>query len=100
MKKKQDEVVEPEIIEMKPLPPIKPTEKLPLTYHLTLVKTPEKGERFQSVILTEMQGDIVKRRKVAFSTESLTEALDELNRLATRAFWFHEGKELMNGEET
>jgi hypothetical protein len=92
---KQSEVQLPEIIEMKPLPPVKPTEKLPLTHHLTIVTSPDRSDRFRSVIGTEMQGDRVVRRRVLYSGESLNEVLDELNRLAVRFFYFNEGREHM-----
>lgn len=73
---------------MRPLPPIKPQEKLPLTYHLTIVKDPDKGSRTLSVIGTTMQGDEVIARRVFYSTEDKQDALDEFNRRAVRAFYF------------
>lgn len=71
-----------------PLPPVKPPEKLPPTYHLTVVKDPEKGSRVRSVVGTVMRGDQILRRKVFSSYEDLQEALDELNRIATQVFYF------------
>jgi hypothetical protein len=50
------EEIEPQVFQMKPLPTVKPTEKLPLVHLLTMVPAPEKGERFFSVVAVEMQG--------------------------------------------
>jgi hypothetical protein len=75
---------------VKPLPPVKPQEKLPLTYHLTIVKDPEKGSRVISVVGTTMQGDEVVARKVFGSFEDKQEAMDELNRKALKAFYFED----------
>ena len=75
---------------MQPLKPVKPQEQLPLTYHLTIVKDPGKGSRVMNVVGTVMQGDEVLTRKVFYSTEDRQDALDEINRRATRAFYFED----------
>jgi hypothetical protein len=91
------EVQMPEIIPMKPLPPVKPIEKLPVTFHLTLIKAPEKGTRWFAVVLTEQQGDQIKRRKVCDTIEGRDLALDEFTRVAHRVFYFNEGETFMEG---
>jgi hypothetical protein len=73
---------------MKPLPPLKPPEKLPITYHLTVVRDPEKGSLMRSVVVMKMRGDEVLARKVLTTTEKIDEAMDDLNRAATRMFYF------------
>jgi hypothetical protein len=73
-----------------PLKPVRPQEKLPLTYHLTIVRDPGKGPRVFSVIGTVQQGEETLSRKVFFSTEDKQEALDELNRRAIRAYYFED----------
>ncbi len=82
---------------MKPLPPVKPTEKLPVTHHLTIVPSPEKGDRYFAVVATEMQGDQVLRRRVVATEENKSWALDEFCRVATRIFHFGEAQEAMEG---
>jgi hypothetical protein len=75
---------------LKPLPPTKPTEKLPVVIHLTVVKNPERGDRFFAVVATETQGDEIRRRKVVSIEEGLSQALDEFNRVSTRVYYFGE----------
>ena len=82
---------------MKPLPPVKPPEKLPTTYHLSVVRDPEKGSLIRSVVAMKMRGDEVLQRKVVTSTEALDEALDELNRAATRIFYFDDAASVFGG---
>jgi hypothetical protein len=72
---------------VKPPTPVDP-EKLPPTYHLTVVKDPEKGSRVRSLVATVMRGDQVLRRKVLISSEDKQDLVDELNRVATQAFYF------------
>jgi hypothetical protein len=47
-----------------PLKPVRPQEKLPLTYHLTIVRDPGKGPRVFSVIGSVQQGEETLSRKV------------------------------------
>lgn len=80
---------------MKPLPPIKPQEKLPFTYHLTVLPDPDRSG-MHSVVLTKMQGnEVLKRAVVPPSVQSLDLALDEFNRIAMRVFYFGEGEEFL-----
>lgn len=80
---------------MKPLPPVKPQEKLPETYNLTLIRDPDKSGMV-SVVLTKMQGDtVLKRVVVPPSVENIDLALDEFNKTATRIFYFGEGEEYL-----
>lgn len=78
----------------KPPPTPPPEEKLPITYHLTIVREPEKGSRVMSVVVTKMQGDRVVRRRILESSEDKQDALDGLNRAANRAFYFGEPEAL------
>jgi hypothetical protein len=80
---------------VKPLPPTKPLEKLPLTYNVGIVTSLDGIDRMHSVVLTEMQGAEVKRRKVLVQEPDINLALDELNRTAMRVFLFSEGAELV-----
>jgi hypothetical protein len=75
-----------------PLKPVKSQDRLPLTYHLTIVREPSKGPRVMCVVGTVMQGDEVLSRKVFHATEDKQEALDELNRRATRCFYFEDAE--------
>src|SRR4051812_31564369 len=75
---------------MKPLSPTKETNKLPAICHLTIVKNPEKGDRFYAVVATETQGDEIRRRTVVSIEEGLQQAMDEFARIATRVYWFNE----------
>ncbi len=75
---------------MKPLAPVKPQEKLPVTYHLSIVPAPQK---MYAVTLTQMQGDEVLRRRVLAHEATMDLALDEIGRKATRVFYFGEGPE-------
>jgi hypothetical protein len=80
---------------LKPLPPVKPPEKLPLIHQLTLVRAPQDPD-CQVVVMTQMRGDIVIKRKViseAFLSKN--DAMDEFMRLATRSFFFDEAEQLM-----
>lgn len=81
---------------MQPPPPVKPQEKLPPTYHLTIItKDPDKSGMV-SIVLTKMQGDsVLKRRVMDPSWQTVDHALDEFNRLATRIFYFSEGSEYL-----
>ena len=80
---------------MKPLPPTKPPEKLPLTYDVGIVSSLEGADRMHSVVVTERQGDNVLRRKVRVQEPDINLALDELNRCAMRIFLFREGPEMV-----
>lgn len=77
---------------MKPPAPPKPTDKLPFTYHLTLVAS--EDPRMRTLVVMKMQGDEVRVRKVLHSYDSRQEALDELNRVATRLFYFEVPEEI------
>lgn len=80
---------------MKPLPPVKPQEKLPPTFHLTLIRDPDNSG-MHSVVLTKMQGDAVLGRTVVPpSVASLDLAMDEFNKVATRVFYFGEGNDYL-----
>jgi hypothetical protein len=81
---------------MKPPAPPKPVEKLPFTYHLTLV--PSEDPRMRTLVATKMQGNEIKVRKVLHSFDSRQEALDELNRIATRLFYFEVPEEIFGDE--
>jgi hypothetical protein len=82
---------------MKPLPPVKPPDRLPVTTHLTMVPAPQDPGS-QVVVLTQMRGDIVVRRRVVSDVYlSKNEALDEFMRLATRVFYFGEADSLAEG---
>lgn len=78
-----------------PKPP-KPIDKLPFTYHLTLV--PGEDPRQRTLVATKMQGDDVVRRRVLESFDDRQQALDELNRAATRIFYFEEPEEIFGAE--
>lgn len=71
----------------KPPPPIN-HEKLPLTYLVSIVPVPGKESKAHAVVLIEMQGDQVKRRKVVSTEPDLQLAMDEYNRVGTRIFYF------------
>lgn len=80
-----------------PLPPVKPTEKLPITHHVSIV--PGKDDaRQRAVVAVKMQGDEVRKRKVCGIFDSPADALDELNRVATRIFYFDAPEEIFGGE--
>jgi hypothetical protein len=81
---------------MKPPPPPKPTEKLPITHHLTIV--PGTDPRTHSVVATKMQGDEVRRRVVVKTYDSAQDAIDEFCRLSYRLFYFRAPEEIF-GEE-
>lgn len=67
---------------------------LPATYHLTVVKDPEKQSGWWNVVLMKMEGDAVLKRSVIQPAEpNLDLALDALNRMATRVFYFGEAEE-------
>lgn len=78
-----------------PKPP-KPIDKLPFTYHLTLV--PGEDTRQRTLVATKMQGDEVRQRKVLESFDDRQQALDELNRVATRIFYFEAPEEIFGTE--
>lgn len=79
---------------MKPLPPVKPQEKLPEVFHLSIVPDPEKGSGMFAVVLSKTQGDAVLARRVMEPTvHGLDEALDLFNQVGTRVFYFGEGEE-------
>lgn len=60
------------------------------TFHLSVVIDQETGQ--YSVVISEQVGGVVRRAAVVPpSTDSLQEALDHLNRTATRVWWFNEG---------
>lgn len=71
---------------LKPPTPPKATEKLPFTYHLTLV--PAEDPRQLALVGTKMQGDEIRQRKVVRSFDSRQDALDELSRVAYRLYYF------------
>lgn len=79
-----------------PLPPVKPTEKLPVTYHLTLVREKANAPE-RTIVATKMQGNEVKKRVVVGSMR-LQEALDEMNRIALRIFYFDAPEEVFGTE--
>lgn len=79
---------------MKPLPAVKPQEKLPEVFHLTIVQDPDKGSRMYCIVLSKTQGDKVIQRKVMEpSVMGMDEAMDEFNKIGTRVFYFGEGEE-------
>lgn len=82
---------------MKPPPPPKPVEKLPFTYHLTLV--PSEDTRMRTLVATKMQGNEIRQRKVLRAYDSRQEALDELNRVATRLFYFEVPEEFFGDDD-
>jgi hypothetical protein len=84
---------------MKPIPPVKPPDKLPPVDLLTMIAPPDDPTAF-TVVLTRMRGAIIVKRKVLSPTYiSKNEAFDEFQRLATRIFFFNEGEELLGGDE-
>jgi hypothetical protein len=72
---------------------VKPQESLPLTYLLTIVKEPAKGSRVLAVVGVVMQGDEVISRRVFYAFEDKQDALDEMNRRGTRAWYFEDTSE-------
>lgn len=81
---------------MRPLPPIKPEEKLPIVFHVAVVPDPEKGSHMFAIVLSKTQGDRVLARKVLEpSVMGKDEAMDEYNKVGTRVFYFDEGEELI-----
>lgn len=83
---------------MKPLKAVPPEDKLPKTFHLSVVKDPSKGATWWSVILSEQQGEKIVRRKVMDSSDHKQLALDEFHRLAERVFYFDEGSLLIEAD--
>lgn len=80
----------------KPLPPVKPQEKLPIVYVLTIVKDPDKQSGWFNTVIMEMQGGAVLRRRVLEPAEgSVDRALDDFNKYAIRVFYFNEGAEIV-----
>lgn len=81
---------------MKPPAPPKPQEKLPFTFHLTLVQSEDPRQR--TLVATAMQGGEVKKRVVLQSFDSKQDALDELNRIAYRLYYFEAPEEIFGPE--
>lgn len=80
---------------MKPLPPVKSQDKLPVTFHLAIIKDPDKSG-MHSIVLTKMRGDeVLARVAVPPASESVDAALDDFNKIATRVFYFGEGEEYL-----
>ena len=68
---------------------------LPATYSISMVALPEKGTYWYAVVLSEIVGDRVTRRKIIEQDESKQVALDEVHRLAERVYYFNEGSTLI-----